>query len=497
MQFDQEKHILLCDQAHKRRIDDQTPEFQDYVEKIRNYPYLLSDETKRMQIFQVNVPSWPPIKRTPLQILFGLGGEADDPFYQRPWIGNKLVVFRDFWTQRATSIVAKQMVPNGQEFEQNRLAYQWQVKKFDPQKHVVIRTWCEQLKIDIADFWIDFFPSIENSVTIIETTNPTIKDELSGGGFVPYRRCALKKELYLIRDSYYEHRDRVSHVRPLITQRATQEKDRSIPTPKNLRAQILDNKVALSWNFANGVELSEIKGHQILVRTPDTDPPGEFRVFFETKDPLTAFDVSTLIPDTTYVFRVKMRLNDKRLSRWSNFVKVKTNKLKVNPVPEIIPDNDEDNDNEEVHPHDGAKVYSPSQVLHALEMSLGRDFNLFGKSTSDTKIVAMKRKAMVSFLKEDTTDKFVYVPDKGGQNFDCDNFADALRSSLQTKYGMNGVGIIWGDHHAWCFFVLVGKIRQDGLDTGPRIVFIEPQDDYIVEKLNGQFSINRRCEVYL
>ena len=142
------------------------------------------------------------------------------------------------------------------------------------------------------------------------------------------------------------------------------------------------------------------------------------------------------------------------------------------------------------------KIYSPSQVTQALRERLGRDIRLFGGQTSDSKIVALRNQAVYDFLREDKTDENKYVWDRGERNFDCDNFADALRSNLNRKYGLNSVGIIWGDAHAWNFIVACGDI-ENSLDTGPKIIMVEPQDDHIVSNLTGAYSIDRRCEVYL
>ena len=498
MQYDQEKHILLCDQAHKRRIDSTSTEFNEYVEMVRNYPYDLRDSSKRMNLFEVEISAWPPIKRSPLQLLMGIGGETSDPFYKKPWVGIKWAVERNFWTQRATSEIARGIVPNVENFEQCRLAYQWQVEEFNPSKHVVIRSWCEGLSIDVAEFWIDFFPSVEGSVEIIKTTNPAVKDEMLGeGGYTPTRRCIFQSEKNLLRDNFFSFREKVGHSRPIVVKRVEKKPDKTIPKPTNLITTIQNNKVVLSWNTAEGINLKDIQGYQILLRNKSSDPPGEYRVFHETTDSFPSFTISDLAPETTYLFRVKTRLKDMRLSPWSNYVTVKSSKLKVDPLPEVVVEHEDDGENEEILPYEGAKIYTPSQVLHVLGIELGREFRLFGGATSDTKIVSMKKKALLSFLKEDTTDKAIYVADKGDRNFDCDNFSDHLRSSLQMKYGMNGVGIIWGDYHAWNFFVINGIMSPEGLDSGPRIIFVEPQDDSVVEELKGQFAINRRCEVYL
>ena len=139
---------------------------------------------------------------------------------------------------------------------------------------------------------------------------------------------------------------------------------------------------------------------------------------------------------------------------------------------------------------EGTKAYSPDHVARALRKALGRDFDLFGGQISDSKIVAIQEQAMRDFLQSDDTDRGTYVLDTGKRNYDCDNFADTLRNALNRKYGLNCVGIVWGNNHAWNFFVVVAGGE-------PKIVFVEPQDDVIVTSLSAEYSVSKRCAVYL
>ena len=104
-------------------------------------------------------------------------------------------------------------------------------------------------------------------------------------------------------------------------------------------------------------------------------------------------------------------------------------------------------------------------------------------------VVGITKEALWEFLKRDNTNKKTYVKDIGGRNFDCDDFSVLLRAAL-SRHGVNACGIIWGDVHAWNFFILVG-------DEGPEVIFIEPQTDGEVKQLAGQYSIERRCDIYL
>ena len=139
---------------------------------------------------------------------------------------------------------------------------------------------------------------------------------------------------------------------------------------------------------------------------------------------------------------------------------------------------------------DGSKTYSPTAVMAALRGILG-DIRFFGRSPSDSAFVALTRRGIDMYLAENDADRMQYVTDAGGRNYDCENFAEQLRCGLQTKYGVNGVGIIWGDGHAWNFFIVA-----TGTDT-PEILMVEPQTDAVVDGLAGQYAISRRCEILL
>ena len=141
---------------------------------------------------------------------------------------------------------------------------------------------------------------------------------------------------------------------------------------------------------------------------------------------------------------------------------------------------------------DGSRVYSPAAVVTAMESAVGRQVRLFGQSTSDQGIIALTRRGLERFLEEDSTDRLDYVIDQGGRDYDCENFAETLRSNLARKHGVNGCAVIWGDSHAWCLFALIA-------DAGPTIAMVEPQaDSYItVDQLTGPYSVERRAEVLL
>ncbi len=141
---------------------------------------------------------------------------------------------------------------------------------------------------------------------------------------------------------------------------------------------------------------------------------------------------------------------------------------------------------------DGSRIYSPTAVIEAIENAVGRDVRLFGQTTSDRGIVAITRRGLERFLDEDSTDRVDYIADRGGRNYDCENFSETLRTNLARKHGVNGCAVIWGDSHAWCLFVLAGE-------TDPTIAMVEPQADthITVDQLTGPYSVDRRAEVLL
>ena len=140
----------------------------------------------------------------------------------------------------------------------------------------------------------------------------------------------------------------------------------------------------------------------------------------------------------------------------------------------------------------GMQIYSSSAVVEAIKGALGRDVRLFGRSVSDQAIAALTRDGLLEFLSRDTTDRINYVADQGGQNFDCENFSEAVRVNLARQHGVNCCAVIWGDGHAWCAFAIVGA-------DGPEIAMVEPQSDgwVAVDELRGQYSVERRAEVLL
>ena len=368
-------HLLLRDVAHKRCIH-QNREFGAFVQRVREAGF---------KPFEVDVPDWPPVMRTPLPIIvFSIGGSGapvqGGPTAALSWQGRQLAIERTWESRREANRIAKDMAPSRMEPAQ-RIAYAWQVEEFDLAKHVVIRYWCRDYGVDIVDFWTRFYPHHDGQLAIVETTNPEIHAEMEKGSYSPTRRCVLKSQLYLLRNHY------------LGTDEAP---------PDDMGPDLV----------------------------PRDDRP----------QPRAVHDVKEQEEETV---------------RWSI--------------------------------HDGAVAYPFHEALAALEAALGRDVRPFSGTGLDGTVTAITPEAMVRYLAANPVDERQYVRDSGGRNYDCEDFALQLRSSLIRDHGYNCCAVIAGDVHAFNAFVLAGE-------SGPEIAFVEPQTDGLVAELSGDYSVDRRCE---
>ena len=261
-------------------------------------------------------------------------------------------------------------------------------------------------------------------------------------------------------------------------------KEKKPSSPRKLSAKGIGATGALlKWEAPKGVST---RSYQILIHNRATDPVGVFSpLVLDTKSLVTQHEVINLEPKSKYVFRITAHIASGGLSSQSKPLNFNTSEEEA-ASPEKIVD----------AIMEGTRAYTPSQVIHALQQRTERSLRLFGGQTSDSKVIAIHRESVDEFLQENAAGWREYTSDRGEVNYDCDNFADSLRSNLNQKHGLNSVGIIRGDSHIWNFFVICGNIT-DGLDEGPRIMMVDPQNDMTVEEFTGVYSINRRCEVYL
>ena len=141
--------------------------------------------------------------------------------------------------------------------------------------------------------------------------------------------------------------------------------------------------------------------------------------------------------------------------------------------------------------HSTVAAYTGEEVLQALTMALGRDVRPFSGVTMDSTIMATSQENLFRYLASNPVDARQYIrDDRGGKNYDCDDFALNLRTDLIRDYGYNSCIIVGGNFHAFCAFVVVGP-------EGPKIVFVEPQTDGIITELSGQYAVDKRCEAIM
>ena len=413
--YDPERHILLRDQAHQRRINSEA-EFAEYLRRVAEPSDDLQEPGDRMRIFDVEIPDWPPAPRSPLQIIFG----GDDPFADKPWRGVQPAVERSWWTDRATFRIARRMSPPERDFDPERLSYQWQVPIFDPARHIVMRRWLDENGADIVAFLRGGAESA--GLKLFETTNPHVREERAkGGGYSPTRRCFVRSDLPLAR--------RAAGLDP------------SGPDPEPGLDDIVDAIARLDrddsslWTRRGPPRVDAIEallGRQITAA-----------------ERTAAWKIAQRAPAPT-----------------------------PEPAPEPAPD------------VDGVLEIEPREAVAAIEAALGRTIRLFGGQAADRRILAMRRDALMSWLAKDPTSRAVYVHEKRGRNYDCDDFALELKAALARTAGLNGCAIVWGDGHAWCVF----PVHDDGVVSA---VMVEPQTDAIVTACRGSYAVERRCEVYL
>ncbi len=581
MEYSKGQHRLLRDIAHRARLTpDEYPDFETAV-RAANIP-----------VENVSIPDWPPVPYSPLLILFGASAWWEGHY----WTGQQPAVSR--YDASDASRIARQMA--GDPLSPERIAYAWQVPKYDPNEHIILRYWLAEHELSIVDFLRDYLPRVEKRLQrndlLIEVTNPRAGEEQAEGSYSPTRRAVRVSDRHILDDfagssSRFKYQTdlSVSWVRAVDGSRwearrthppqsETWASHRSwIMRPLGQGAQrdddvdpvegyrfgpameLFDDGMLWVWVARralehaaaitiNGVPITlspqtfgpccRLVGHIPVERMPavvgepygdsavdpatppDTGGPGPIRlqnVRFALRSPF--YRAVTPLPDQFHrsrgcplVLREPDRIRvfgDPEIARRGiviNGVAVSAlqpwrggwqGRLDV-PCPEVARASDAAADpidsTRPANPGvpDGSRIYSPSAVVAAIESTLGRTVRLFGQTASDQGIVALTRRGLERFLAEDATDRVDYVMDQGGRNYDCENFAETLRSNLARKYGVNGCAIIWGDSHAWCLFPIVGP-------SGPGIVMIEPQADthVPVDQLTGAYSVKRRAEVLL
>ena len=186
MQYDRNKHILLRDQAHKRRLTpEEYPEFEAALIK------------EGISIMAVECPEWPPVEKSRLFMLFGDG----DPWEGQYWTGSQPAIdASDYLARRTVTRIGRGMA--GPALSPKRLAYAWQVPEYDPERHILMRQWLADHEVSIVDFLRQHIPQVRKELgrdPLIEVANPHAQTESdAGGGYSPTRRALAVRDLPIL-----------------------------------------------------------------------------------------------------------------------------------------------------------------------------------------------------------------------------------------------------------------------------------------------------------
>ena len=512
--YDETQHELLRQTAHRACLTpEEFSEFHQRVIAALHGKTSIDGKPDGEMLYDVQMPDWPPVKWAPLVLIMSLGGPGEAAWWDlrtftgiQPIVTHDTIELDDGSYDQASDIawdIAREMA--GDHYSQFRTAYRWQVPMFDPDQHILMRKWTERCGVDIVDFlknWIDPLNAAQDGNVLLEVTNPDIKAEVERrGGYSPTRRSVHVDNKAAIMDAYLTDRGLAADPNPFQTDAPIK---RPLTTERGGEGAVWRPQYRLIWSMAcstadgtqldvqyveaaNGIKRLEATADEGLVggamrlelRTaawqtelagvgPGVDEPARFSM---TADQIALLD--SIADEDRLVANLVMAADPTVHDR-----DVPSPLLADPVIPQgtgITAD---------------AEIYSPTQVRNALRKAFGREFRLFGGQTSDSAIVALTPAGIDQYLAENQADARRYILDTGARNYDCENFSEELRVDLQGQYGVNGIGIVWGDGHAFNFFV-----EADG--AKPKIRFVEPQTDKTVTDLTGAYSIERRCEVLL
>ena len=187
--FNEKKYSLVHQIAHKAKL---TPEEYSlfYAElKINN-----------IEIFDVEIPDWPPVPYAPLH--FGSG----NIFEGMNWVGIQPAI-NVFDLNRAIKI---SQVLAGDEYSGKRVSYWWGVPIYNPEKHILLRQWLTEHEVSIVDFFNKFVPKLGTD-PIVEVTNPHIRKEKENGGSYSPTKRAIPRELLDVLKQFEDTAEKFSY----------------------------------------------------------------------------------------------------------------------------------------------------------------------------------------------------------------------------------------------------------------------------------------------
>ena len=503
IKFDESKHDLVGWLLHKGLLPpNRLPELMGLV------------QAAGIKTFDVQIPEYPPVEYPPLAIM--MGSNNGNPFSGKFFTGVQPAVdlFEDGSKVR---VMARKM--RGSTMSEEAISYQFQLPIFNPQTHVRIRKWIYDRRLSIVDFWRSYYPKIENQLSefsVIDVVNPDVEDvDENDTQFYPTTRVLTLSKYHILKD----FADQYPPLEFNLTQEVSWIRSLDGKRWEARRQYAPQNK---TWTGKNCFITRTVGGGQHTDVDKDPKTGYDWGPFMILKDDgklvvwVTKFAVDLIHRSGLIINGVHVALEKKSglyICRMVGHVNAseadRILKKKIEAALMVIQDKEEEShitqpkknvirpteESSEEAPLSisvtaGVKVYSPAEVLAKLEVAFGRKIDLFGSQTSDKKIVALTSKGLEAFLRGNKANRNKYVNDAGGRNYDCDNFSEQLRVDLQREYGINGVGVVWGDVHAWNFFVIA-------TDRGLQIMMVEPQSDIHVTDLIGKYSVKKRCAILL
>ena len=262
-------HILLRDAAHQSCIH-QEAEVREYIDRVlARLPAEVEGwsgggDKIAVHEYEVEIPDWPIALRTPLPIIVfsigddGSGSGMGGPTARMAWEGIQPAIDRAWISERLTRRVGREMVPDTH-VPEHRVGYAWQVKVFDPARDVVIRYWCRSNGVSIVDFWVQFYPGVEDTLEVFETTNPEMVQEKSQGSYSPTRRSIRQDQLYLLRNHYLG----VDEEQPVPVDPESEPRSQPQPQPRPVHDDTgADQDQEVVWSIHDGVQT--YTGAQVL-----------------------------------------------------------------------------------------------------------------------------------------------------------------------------------------------------------------------------------------
>ena len=137
---------------------------------------------------------------------------GSDPFAGQYWTGMQDACYNEHLSRRVICEISREIAPDL--FDQDRLAYRWQVPLYHEEKHVIIRDYLAENEVDIVDFYRQYLPKLRAELgrdPIITVTNPHVKQEKEQhGSYGPTKRAMTLDDIAHLR-KFVEKSDKFTY----------------------------------------------------------------------------------------------------------------------------------------------------------------------------------------------------------------------------------------------------------------------------------------------